>query len=606
MFQFSVREYLIKVRFPSEIEMRWKSYPTDLPPAIQTIGGETEWSWQWKKVLVAKTEPNTPWWHYYGGWVQVSSFTSWEEIVAGIRAAWERGFDEDELDQTARRLAESANSPADCVEKAFVLVQDEIRYLSMNIDMGGQIPADASTTLRRRFGDCKDKSFLLAQLLRRLGHSARPVLVHTKLDRMLEKFLPSPNLFDHVVVEFEFEGRRRWIDATMDMQGGSLLSRCVPHVRRGLPIGPGVTSLEGLPKSGAEAPPYYGLCETFRLGAIGQPVRLKVTLTLRGADADDQRRRFHHRGAHGVSREREEWYGALFPGARRIRALEWQDDREKNELLMAEAFELPQAMRPVPANGRVLFEHRPYLIRRMLSTPVRNEPRRLPLALGAPRRMEHTVELEWAPLPRAEGRRLRERNSYFRLSLEENRAMTRWSSRYEFELLSDSLSPADLQRFEKNVGDVARVLYLGVLGPPGIPAITKPWTGSLLPISRRAPGSSGPSSRAATNPEAFAPPSSGVAIPEKPAEALLSTPADEPSPTAEEVRSDARSPAVVKRARAIEPEIDRDLLAEPRRRRRRRGREPLPIVLKVILAFLAIVLGLTALSTLLFYSVRNF
>jgi hypothetical protein len=336
-FQFPVREYLIRVRFPSEIEMRWKSYPTDLPPVTQTIGGETEWSWQWKKVAVAATEPGTPWWHFHGGWVQVSSFASWEEIVGGIKAAWGRGFDEEELNQTARRIAASAGSAADCVGKAFTLVQDEIRYLSVNIDLGGHIPADPSTTLRRRFGDCKDKSFLLAQLLRRLGHPARPVLVHTKLDRMLEKFLPSPYVFDHVVVEFEFEGRRRWIDATLDMQGGGILSRCVPHVRCGLPIGPGVTSLEKLPKSGAEAPPYYGLCETFRLGAVGQPVRLKVTLTLRGADADDQRRKFHYRGTQGVSLEREQWYGALFAGARRIRPLEWKDDREKNELLMAEA-----------------------------------------------------------------------------------------------------------------------------------------------------------------------------------------------------------------------------------------------------------------------------
>jgi transglutaminase-like putative cysteine protease len=605
---YPAREYLTSVRFPAGTEIRWKSYPTDLPPAIRTVGGETEWSWQWKNVAVAKTEPNTPWWHFRGGWVQVSSFASWEEIAAGLKTAWERSFDEEELNTAARRIATSAAGAADCVEKAFSLVQDEIRYLSMNIDMGGHIPADPSTTLRRRFGDCKDKSFLLAQLLRRLGYSARPVLVHTKLDRMLERFLPSPYVFDHVVAEFEFEGRRRWIDATIAMQGGGVLSRGVPHVRRGLPIGPGVTDLESLPmQAGAEAPAYYGLCETFRLGTIGQPVCLKVILTLRGADADDQRRRFHHRGVRGVSLERERWYRSLFAGAKRICPLEWKDDRAKNELVMAEAFELPQAMRLVPATGRVLFEHRPYLIRRMLSTPVRSKPRRLPLALAAPQRMEHTIELEWAPLPMAKGRRLRERNTHFLLRLEENRAMGRWSSHYDFELLSESLDPGDLQSFEKHVGAIASYLYLGVFGPKGRPTNTKPWTGSLLPGPRRASGRGSPSGLAATPSEvqAVTALASGVPCPDQPAEPLLSVPATDPATTIGIAKSKPTSPATAEPARPAKPtmpESPRDPLASPLPRRRRR-RKPWPTAVKIALVLFAIAFGCVALFALL-YSTR--
>ena len=603
---FPVREYFVSVRFPAGTEMRWKSYPTELPPAVRTIGEETEWSWQWKDVAVAEPEPNTPWWHSQGGWVQVSSFASWEEIVAGIRAAWERSFDEEELNLAARRIAASAVSAVDCVEKALTLAQDEIRYLSVNIDLGGHIPADPATTLRRRYGDCKDKSYMLAQLLRRLGYSARPVLVHTKLDRTLENFLPSPYVFDHVVVEFEFEGRRRWLDATMDMQGGGVLARCAPHVRRGLPIGPGVTGLESLStKAGAGAMPYYGLCETFRLGTAGQPVRLKVMLTLRGADADDQRRRFHHRGLRGVSLEREQWYGSLFPGARRARALEWKDDREKNELVMAEAFELPEAMRPFPAQGRILFEHRPYLIRRMLSTPARSEARRSPLALGYQRRIEHTIELEWAALPRTEGRRVRERNAYFQLRLEENRAIGRWSSRYEFELLSGTLGPSDVQRFEKQVGTVADVLYLGVFGPNGIPANTKPWTGSLLPTPRRAPalGSASRDVTAGAAAAAGATLAAGVSIPDRPAEALLSAPAGDPPPATGPAEPKAGDPGTARRARPIEPENRPDGLVEPRRRRRRH-RKRLPVSANIVLVFLGIVFGGAILFALLCYLIQ--
>jgi len=39
--------------------------------------------------------------------------------------------------------------------------------LSVNLELGGQIPAPTETVIRRRYGDCKDLAFLLVRLLRR-------------------------------------------------------------------------------------------------------------------------------------------------------------------------------------------------------------------------------------------------------------------------------------------------------------------------------------------------------------------------------------------------------------------------------------------------------
>src|SRR4029079_8000675 len=107
-----------------------------------------------------------------------------------------------------------------CVNRAIEMVQDEFRYLSVNLELGGQIPAPAETVIRRRYGDCKDLAFLLVRLLRALDVSARPVLVHVQWRKSIAGMLPSSNLFNHVVVEFEVENEKRWVDCTMKCQGG--------------------------------------------------------------------------------------------------------------------------------------------------------------------------------------------------------------------------------------------------------------------------------------------------------------------------------------------------------------------------------------------------
>jgi transglutaminase-like putative cysteine protease len=591
---FPTKKLLLTVRFPAATEMRWKADPADLAPAIREVGEETEWSWQWRNVSGIENEPNMPWWYLPPGWVQVSSFVSWAEIVNGLRAAWERQFDYSELDDAARRLAAEATSPADCLERAFKLVQDDIRYLSVNLELGGHIPADPATTLRRRFGDCKDKSFLLADLLRRLGYSARPVLVHTQLDRALEKFLPSLFLFNHAIAEFEFEGKRRWIDTTVDQQGGGPLSRVNPRLSLGLPIGPGVTALEFLPTSpNIDTPSYYGLSETFRLSSSIQPVCVRSVVTARGSEADSLRRRLHHRGVHSIAREREQWYGAIFGGVKRISALEVNDDREKNELVMAEAFDLPNAMRAFP-NHQFVFEQRPHVLRNILSTPTSTGGRRrAPFALDFPLRVEHTIELEWSILQAAKGRRVRERNPYFRLWLEETRNMGKWISRYDLETLADSTSAEALPRFEKLIAGVAQALYVGVIGPAGTLASAKRFSGSLLPMSRHAAKKNGPSRpRYPMAPEPVAAAVVGVPLPEQPAEPLLTAPAAPPPPV--------DGPGIL-RGKQGEP-IYKDHFVRPTEKRssskssrHRRARMPWPIGVKVTLWFILVVGGSIAL-----------
>ena len=81
---------------------------------------------------------------------------------------------------------------AESLARAFEFAARDVRYVSIQIGIGGYKPHTPSQVCSNRYGDCKDKAFLLSLLLRELGAEAYPALVNTKLRRRLDVFLPSP------------------------------------------------------------------------------------------------------------------------------------------------------------------------------------------------------------------------------------------------------------------------------------------------------------------------------------------------------------------------------------------------------------------------------
>ncbi len=112
-------------------------------------------------------------------WVQISDCPDWEKVAAGVSQSWGNLEGDGLLREIAEGLA--ADQPdlkgleapeAELlvrIEKALRLVQDEYRYLSIDLEVGGHVPSPPETVARRRFGDCKDLSFLLVQLLKLMG-----------------------------------------------------------------------------------------------------------------------------------------------------------------------------------------------------------------------------------------------------------------------------------------------------------------------------------------------------------------------------------------------------------------------------------------------------
>lgn len=125
-------------------------------------------------------------------WPAVAAW--YHELVAELP----RG--EETVRALAVRLTDGVESPRARLEALAHHVQRTIRYEAVAIGPGGWIPTPAHETLARGWGDCKDMSELLAELLRAAGLPAHLALVRTGFGGTVDPAFPATLGFNHCVV----------------------------------------------------------------------------------------------------------------------------------------------------------------------------------------------------------------------------------------------------------------------------------------------------------------------------------------------------------------------------------------------------------------------
>ncbi len=111
---------------------------------------------------------------------------------------------------------DAAASPAgrrEVLEALLTWIRHQVRYVAVEVGVGGYRPSAPAEVIERRWGDCKDKSLLLIELLAARGIEARPALVRSDLERPGGDF-PSPGDFDHLIVAVSTDGLA--VEATDD------------------------------------------------------------------------------------------------------------------------------------------------------------------------------------------------------------------------------------------------------------------------------------------------------------------------------------------------------------------------------------------------------
>lgn len=146
--------------------------------------------------------------HYAGPGIAVATDGTWQSI-----GEWYQALSKDRLASTpeiAAKAAELTAGKTDFYDKAEAIadfVQTGIRYVAIELGIGGYQPHFAGDTFRNRYGDCKDKATLLSAMLSSVGIHAALVMVDTSRG-VVDPDAPSI-VGDHMIAAIEVpEGYR--------------------------------------------------------------------------------------------------------------------------------------------------------------------------------------------------------------------------------------------------------------------------------------------------------------------------------------------------------------------------------------------------------------
>jgi transglutaminase-like putative cysteine protease len=386
----------IRLLWPEERELNFQVHGTIVEPEVRTHGGVKEYIWDLREVPAVVVEDQLPSWFQAYPWIQVSEFTSWAQV-----ATWAAGLyvttnlDAPELTEEIANLRHPGATAEQNVQGALEFTQKDIRYLGIEFGPNSYHPTDPVTVLRRRFGDCKDKAFLLCTLLRGLGYEATPVLVATGFRHTLPDLLPAPHDFDHVIVRVIADGATYWLDPTCSYQRGPITQRYLPEYSFGLLVQPGEMELTPVPFTDAGAPETV-TTEIFRVGGQKAPTQLSATSTFKGFDAEWMRAVLTSGGRERLAKSYLNDYAQRYPGVMPAAPMVIEDSPDSDMLTVSHTYSITNFWVLSADKQRYNCQFYPLGIHTWITKPT-TAVRSMPMELSFPRRRSIQTRID---LPR--------------------------------------------------------------------------------------------------------------------------------------------------------------------------------------------------------------
>ncbi len=430
--------------------------------SVRTLGGETEpkitrtgtttkYLWDNSRVPGTTVDGDLPAWFEPVPWVQVSEFESWATVATWATELFVFDQPSDQVHEFAEHIKARTADPEKRALLALRHVQDDVRYVAIELGVSSFQPNSPEVVLQRRFGDCKDQALLLVHVLRELGISAQPALVNTIYGRLLPDQLPDPTSFDHAIVHATVAGRDVWMDPTRD-EVGPLDEFGLLNYEYALLVGRDQTELTPVIRDEGIKPSVFA-GQNLHLDDRGAG-QFECVTTYRGEAANTIRSIRGWVGDEGFGANALDYLRNFYPNLKQSKPIRFEDLPDQNELVVYEEYVIPQFFDAEGENGPTGVFHAIDLFS-VVTDPTKRE-RKAPLALQYPTdvRMEITARLPGNDWEKS-GDSHRINNASFKFEFDESLDSGLLRIVYAFETHRDHVPAAEFGAYLKDLDVVS-------------------------------------------------------------------------------------------------------------------------------------------------------
>lgn len=222
----SVEKSRLKVTAPADYRLRFKSYNYKNEPVVSRVKDDNEYSWEISQYNAVKKEVYSPSWYEITPSVFLApsafemqryegTMNSWQEFGAFM---YKLNAGRDQLPsgikQKVHQLTDGLSDNRQKINTLYKYLQQNTRYISIQLGIGGWQTLDAGFVAGNGYGDCKALTNYMYALLKEAGIRSYPALIRagSSENPVINDF--TSNQFNHVILCVPQAKDSIWLECT--------------------------------------------------------------------------------------------------------------------------------------------------------------------------------------------------------------------------------------------------------------------------------------------------------------------------------------------------------------------------------------------------------
>ncbi len=250
------------VTVPADLDLKFKPQHISLAPSISNSGKNKIYSWEVKNLASVPYEEDAVSYENSYPAILISpnkfsmdgndgDLSTWKNFGSWYADLSKGSLNlSDETKSFLKEMVRDAKSNNEKIEILYSYLQNNFRYVSIQLGIGGFKPFDANFVDKKKYGDCKALANYMQAILNAVGIISYPALINAQYNKQpVDPAFPH-NSFNHVILCVPQNKDTTWLECTSKSTTAGVLGSFTEN-RNALLVTPAGGVLVATPKSNA-------------------------------------------------------------------------------------------------------------------------------------------------------------------------------------------------------------------------------------------------------------------------------------------------------------------------------------------------------------------